>query len=907
MKEILLLFTTLLTSSFLSFSYGQQSDSNLVTKQLLRTYPQDWLGHTELYTVNGKSLKTTKQNKFATILYPVAKIDSIGFHLDNWDFNLNIQNNYGILLSIDRPLPDTCQISQASWEGYFLLITGGLDASKSDTSGIKLIKHSGVTNQKPIKQAKIDRDRIANGLDISITYLSNGEVKFIIYYCNESHDTFFEGKTEAISRNNAYFGIYTNLNHPKNISINEMVSKTYNKTYLFSGKGEISNSANWLPERLVPMQSDSLILNGADSAVISQNMNVRSVVLMNSNLYVVNRSENSNTVVGIDSMLLVDRQSKLYLTNSATSKKSCIINLNKNANAQIFGSVIYDRTGNVPVHKINGADSASVVFEPMSRMVILHQKDGPFGGNGNSPAVVFKTGATFEQHDGESPLLRSGTVSPTVFCKGSVYQYYGGGITWSNSVYSILELRATGQTKVLMSGSGTCTIDYLKVLKGTYIFGLQGNNVRVNITIADSLTIIDKCKLTLSPVNAVAHSRLIIAASKVNGKGSLIIGSNADLEVVSPAVSWCVNTEILGKLRFGDQSIINLNSATMRISGSIENAGKAAYISTPNEVENRSAYLIRPVNGKEDSVLFPVGTAENGYSPMTISHNTGDTADFAVRSFVGVFEHGLYGNIVKDPNFLNNTWEITPDAAASVDVEIEWQKSAEGGAFDRSESIMMINHHRPTSNAWMPLTQSLFTDGNIYKLKSLAIADFSTITAWGESDPLALYFTDFTTKRNGNTIETSWQQTIPTDSVQIMLSYDSRNFTNIKTVTTDYRGRISGNIYTDTEQAVYLKINEYLQGNIVETSNIIAVQVSEKQCTGTLNIFSHGKTITIEKNNDEPVLIKLYSPIGLMISTELIDEKTRSIEYQLPVRCHHCIVHAENDNEQANAIVIDPE
>lgn len=539
-------------------------------------------------------------------------------------------------------------------------------------------------------------------------------------------------------------------------------------------------------------------------------------------------------------------------------------------------------------------------------MVVLRLDGCPFERNGNYPAVVFRSGAVFEEYDGESPLVNSGGVPQSYFQTGSIYRYFGGGITWNNANYSILELCAQGTTKINMGGYGSCTIDHLNIVRGKYVFGLQGSNKPVNITITDSLTIADGCLLSISPDSVLAFSSIRIAASKLSGKGALIVGQYAALETSNPLISWKLRTSIAGTLRFGDKSIIDLDSVTMNVSGTIVNADQTSFIATPSDVENTSAYLVRPVNGVDASVLFPVGTLEYGYSPMTISHNTGANANFSVRSFVGVYENGLYGNPLHDARFLNNTWEITPDAAASVDVEIAWQKTAEGGAFDRNVSKMMINHHRPSSDVWIPTGKSQFNENELFSVKSLAVTDFSTVTALGESAPLAIYFNNFEAVRSQSSIQLSWIQAIPTDSVQIFVSTDMQNFVNVQTEYSGYMGRIFSRIPYAAQQLVYLKMEQYQNGQIVETSEIIAVHASGGG-DNELEVTIVGSVAVIEKAEAEPVLITLISPSGAMISSSQISDSGSRVLYQLPSRCHPCIVHAENGSSQASAIRLNPE
>jgi hypothetical protein len=133
-----------------------------------------------------------------------------------------------------------------------------------------------------------------------------------------------------------------------------------------------------------------------------------------------------------------------------------------------------------------------------------------------------------------------------------------------------------------------------------------------------------------------------------------------------------------------------------------------------------------------------------------------------------------------------------------------------------------------------------------------------------------------------------------------------QNFVNVQTEYSGYMGRIVSRIPYAAQQLVYLKMEQYQNGQIVETSEIIAVHASGGG-DNELEVTIVGSVAVIEKAEAEPVLITLISPSGAMISSSQISDSGSRVLYQLPSRCHPCIVHAENGSSQASAIRLNPE
>lgn len=865
---------------------------------LLEEYPQGWIGDTNSYTVKDALLTTVKTDKFSTIFYPLYNEDRVELHLNAWDFVMSTQNNYGIILTSNQCFSGN--IGQASWVGYYMQIIGS-----RDSTFINLIYHSENTNKTTTRLCTIDLLKITKGIDFAFTYFANGKIGYRIHYGIDTALFIAADETEALYQDNPHFGIYSNLN-PKtssNISIAYIKTEATNNAYALHASSEFDNPQSWQPTRLLALRSDNLTIADIGTVVINDNMHVNSLKVKNSTVHLSNEGTKKDICLIVNSLLSVDASSQILLTNTKSSTKSCGITLNREATAEIFGTITFDGKGKIPKHRLSTKGRQGFVFKPNSKMIVIKQDGKPFFTASSAPAATFAPQSIFEQHEGESPFEKGNNPEAVVFQDKSIYQYFGGGLSWVNSNYSCLELLCEGNTNILIGGERFANIQHLKVLKGNYIFGLQTNKKPININVSDSLYIADGAKIVFAPVYQEATSIVNISGNYVYGNGLLEIGEYAELHINNSHIDWKLNTNIAGKIRFGDACIISLDSANMLISGEIINPSKNSYIATPENVYNQTAYIVRPVAGLSASVLFPVGTVSGGYMPVTISKNSGSDANFDVRGFSGIYENGLYGAESRNPERLHATWEITPDNPAIVDIEIAWEALSERSGFFRRNSHVIINHHRENNDNWIVLENSQFTETeDSYSLKTFAVSDFSTISAEGGYNPLAIYFEDFVVKFSGDRICSSWQQTVLVDSVLIQISADASSFITATTVKYPRIGRQKQSVSALHAPTNYVQLLMYSNGNIVETSAVKSVDIGKEEI-GKLQIDINQNSLSITKNGSEQVKLVFYALNGHIIETIIIDSEASLVSVSLPDRCRNCIVHAESNSGRASIIL----
>lgn len=131
-----------------------------------------------------------------------------------------------------------------------------------------------------------------------------------------------------------------------------------------------------------------------------------------------------------------------------------------------------------------------------------------------------------------------------------------------------------------------------------------------------------------------------------------------------------------GRIFLGDADLILLSSAT------ISGGGASGFVVTDGAGRLRQQGL--GSGGRGGGVLFPVGSAEGSYSPVTIT-NAGTADAFSVRVANDVFEQGATGSPVSD-RVVAKTWFIDEAVAggSNAALSFEWNAADELYAFDRA-------------------------------------------------------------------------------------------------------------------------------------------------------------------------------------------------------------------------------
>ncbi|MFO8086487.1 MAG: hypothetical protein R6T91_01600, partial [Bacteroidales bacterium] len=213
---------------------------------------------------------------------------------------------------------------------------------------------------------------------------------------------------------------------------------------------------------------------------------------------------------------------------------------------------------------------------------------------------------------------------------------------------------------------------------------------------------------------------------KIRIRGNWLNQSAGGFEAGNGIISFCGNVrqsientqtpEIFLRLSVANQNDVELQSAVetdsllfvdgrlllsdydLSIHTAIKGMSGARYVVTKNS-SNAGGSMI--MEAGTAPVFFPVGT-NSSYTPATIT-NSGNTAEFKVRTFDGLLENGYSGGSLSG-NIVERSWAIELHNATSADVDIllQWNLSEERGGFgnNRADAVMTYNVGINTGSGW---------------------------------------------------------------------------------------------------------------------------------------------------------------------------------------------------------------
>lgn len=188
---------------------------------------------------------------------------------------------------------------------------------------------------------------------------------------------------------------------------------------------------------------------------------------------------------------------------------------------------------------------------------------------------------------------------------------------------------------------------------------------------------------------------------------------------------------------------VELGVNNLTVTGSITGEDNTQYVISNTDFDDTpKGFLIRNVAAVEKE--FPIGTVNGSYTPCYIT-NSGTARNFSIRVFPGVYEHGISGSLMESPiaNFVNRTWEITPDGASvNAQVKLQWNAGEEGSSFNRTV-IHMIKNLGGGSDIWDKINVTAASASGTYEFAQSGITTFSKFTIGDAEAPLPielLYF-----------------------------------------------------------------------------------------------------------------------------------------------------------------------
>lgn len=300
-----------------------------------------------------------------------------------------------------------------------------------------------------------------------------------------------------------------------------------------------------------------------------------------------------------------------------------------------------------------------------------------------------------------------------------------------------------------------------------------------------------------------------------------------------------------GDLNFGGGKM-QLDVYDLTITGDITGEDENKYVITNTDYDAvNKGFLIRNVGAAEKE--FPVGNGTT-YTPCYIT-NSGTIRAFNIRVFEGVYEHGLSGNLLESPieNFVNRTWEITPDGAGvDATVELQWNVASDEGVDFNNTLVYMLKNQGTDWIKINDVADAATINSDIATFSQNNITSFSKFTVGDDDIVLPIELLSFNATCKNSIVALDWITTteINNDYFVIEKSLNGQDFTPIATVLgngTSY----TTHYYTTIDENPNLGINYYRLKQIdyngeYTYSDIVSIDVKKNE----------NKVIVYENNSD---------------------------------------------------------
>lgn len=339
----------------------------------------------------------------------------------------------------------------------------------------------------------------------------------VIYY------VFTSGTPASIAHGDADLAtINLNNNGGSNYTYTTIPSQyTWNQT----GTASYAIASNWTPTRTTPATSDVLSFNnGATTTVTNIPAETIGGLIVSGNTTVNLQPAATNTLTIGNGVSGYDLSIASGSALNANGSNALSITLSTGATASINGNMTFSTAANTLI----GTDASSITFNSGSAFTQgSGSTGGVFGTSGTANTVIFANGSKFEQFDGSNPFQLTAPSSKVVFQTGSLFKLSGAiAPDFAGRTYANFEYNNSGTSTA--TGSSGVTMDNLTVTLGTF-----NSNVSSTSSIKGNILVASGANLYFSPASAATINLNGTGVQTITISGTLSVGSNANLTVVS--------------------------------------------------------------------------------------------------------------------------------------------------------------------------------------------------------------------------------------------------------------------------------------------------------------------------------------------------------------------------------------
>ncbi len=526
-----------------------------------------------------------------------------------------------------------------------------------------------------------------------------------------------------------------------------------------------ADANNWSPARTVPGTDDILVFDGTVTRTAAVNVDfttsqtIGQLVFINGvNAALSTDADRTLTIGGQSSTIGVilgaGAQVQVIGTQGGAGLK---VQLAANTKAGIAGRLEFMGLGSTgSPHQLLSSTPGAIEFMTGSYFLGGSKFIGfPFGELlASAGAVVFHSGATFEQFSGGS-AFGGKTWSVAVFDSGSLFLFSAssGTVGVSNRTFGYLTINTARTAPVASFSAGTLLIrNDLTITAGTHPFNVQNFEVQGNIVLSGGNLTLTSIDTNTGVLQASTLTFNGTTPQSITGTGTVATGPNINAVGLTLQRPLQINANLT--FAQGLLTTTATNNLTLGSAAVISGAGPARFVSGP---------LSRLQTGTAVNLFFPIGSGK-AYRPLTL---TGQQADASTTYTAQQFNQAP-------------TARAYPTAAGSLQrvSRVRYFNVTNNGATNFSQGAITLNYDADdrvdapaklriaksdAAGNWLDLggtgtgapTGSITSTVPFTSFSDFALASTEASGALG-NNPLPVELTTFTARRQAAGVQLQW-------------------------------------------------------------------------------------------------------------------------------------------------------
>ena len=531
------------------------------------------------------------------------------------------------------------------------------------------------------------------------------------------------------------------------------------------------------------------------------------------------------------------QQDDIVLTNNLTSTLSVSGVIFNNDNSTLINNETLVATGNIQAgtnddgNQITNSSTGTLSFSAISlnNSNLTINNSGVINQSGNFTSGTIDTGSRFNNLNGATWN----------------WSYTGGA--YDTSVNSIFDC-TDGTNTVNYNGTGAqrvMPVTYSNVtFSGTGIKTTQGD-----LDIDGDLYITASARLNLGNDDISIAGNWTSDSDNANpfneGTGHVIFDGGAD-QIFMANASEAFEDVTLSK---GGGNLVlaadvQIDGTLTLTNGAIQLEDQEFVISSTGNISggSSSSFIVTNGNGRltqnnlgsggrTGDILFPVGTSEASYTPLTINNSAGTADNYSVRLISSIYDNG-YSGTIQTSDVVNKTWFIDEAVVGGSDVSLtfQWNSVDQLSGFD--PSMVRVIHY--DGSGWEAMSSGAASGVGPYTMSASGVTSFSPFGVEGENSVLPVELLAFNAAMQDGAVLLKWATAseLNNDFFTIEKTTDLQSFEEVGTVkgkgTTEERNDYQLYDHNPSPGVCYYRLKQtdfdgtYTYSDIVKVNNIVS-------------------------------------------------------------------------------------